>query len=469
MKPITLYASSWYYNACVHGFLEVLEHGIGTKALEEEILNTGDGTVNIPEHLLKELCVSSNQISGEVNANTELTNLAWWWISLGAKEGFINMAIREKLKAGDSNPSEIMGAVFGNLLAGPSSNYRSLGQSQWTESQKIEYLNKWFSVDREDGDICCGFCGETLNMNANERYLDNFFTMSMASNLGLSIGGFPNLVWDYNPNLPVCRVCLSLFLCFHFVRRNNFFINTNSLSVNWYLNHIVRDKLHKKYGQVHHALLEGMKMDPQLRRTLGGWGMQRIEMIQFNRDKVEYFQIPPHLSNMFLIPEISSLIGRIKNKLALDYLFKGRHEYFLKMIHKSIRQILSGKDGKDQEAKLDWADINVIIEVYQYIRLHLAKKGDVKTVNLNKLSKCAVCAPRALKEEKSGLVFRLLELTRMGKKEDVYHLLLRTFIAESKSFPVELRDAFNVKDISLFKNSIYAFIAGLISPTADKE
>ena len=462
MKEITLYPSSWYYNACVHGFLEVLGHGLGTKVVEKEILNTGDGTVNIPRHLLERMYTPAGQLGGEVLDSTELTNLAWWWISLGAGRGFLNKTIREKQETGDSNPSEIMGAVFGNLLAGPSSKYRSLGQSQWSDSKKIESLNNWFSINREEAsDIHCGFCGTAFNVDPKERYIDNFFTMSMASNLGLSVGGFPNLAWDYNPNLPVCRVCRSQFLCFHFVRENGFFINTESLSVNWHLNHLLSDKLQKERRQVHHALLGGIKLDPQLRKTLGGWGMQRIEMIQFNGDKVEYFQIPPNLSNLFLIPETSYLIGSIKNKLALDYLFKGRHEYFPDMIYKSIREILSGKSGKDPEAKLEWEDINRTLQLYRHIRINLEKRGGLKTVDLNRLSKCAINAPAALKEEKSGLVFRLLELTRMGKREDVYHLLLRTFIAESKPFPIELREAFTVDDPALFKNSIYAFIAGL--------
>lgn len=466
MEGITLYPSSWYYNACVHGFLEVLEHGLGTNTVEKEILNngdnTGDGIVRIPGHLLENMYTPLKQLGGNATAISELTSLAWWWILLGAKRGFLNKTISEKWKVGDSNPSEIMGAVFGNLLAGPASNYRSLGQSQWPDSKKIEFLNSLFSIGRkESSGVNCGFCGTTFNVNPQERNIDNFFTMSMASNLGLSVDGFPNLTWDYNPNLPVCMVCRSQFLCFHFVRKKGFFINTESHSVNWHLNRLMLDKLQKKRRPVHQALLDGIKIDPQLRKTLGGWGMQRMEMIQFNGEKVEYFQIPPYLSNLFLIPEVSYLVCNIKNKLALDYLFKGRHEYFPEMIYKSIREKLSGKNSKDPEAKLEWIDVNLVLQLYQQIRINLSGKGGLKTVDFYRLSKCAADAPSSLKEEKKGLVFRVLELTRMGKKEDVYHLLLRAFIAESKPFPDELRKAFNIDDPALFKNSIYAFIAGL--------
>ncbi|OPY56697.1 MAG: hypothetical protein A4E55_01965 [Pelotomaculum sp. PtaU1.Bin035] len=473
MKDIILYPSSWYYNACVYGFLEVLDHGLGTNKVEEKILNTDDGTARIPGYLLGKMYTPLGQLDGKFISISELTNLAWWWILLGAERGFLNKTIREKWKAGDSNSSEIMGAVFGNLLAGPASNYRSLGQSQWSDSKKIEFLNNWFSIDKEEvvkaSDVHCGFCGTAFNISSQERYIDKFFTMSMASNLGLSVDGFPNLNWDYNPNLPVCSVCRSQFLCFHFVRKKGFFINTESLLINWHINRLLSDKLQKKRGPVHQALMEGMKLDPQLRRTLGGWGMQRMEMIQFNGDKVEYFQIPPHLSNLFLIPEFSYLIGNMKNKLALDYLFKGRHEYFQEMIYKSIRERLSGQSGKDPEAKLEWGDVNLVLRLYQQIRINLSGKGGMRTVDLNRLSKCAAGAPAFLKEEKSSLVFRLLELTRMGKKEDVYHLLLRAFIAESKPFPDELRKAFNIDDAALFKNSIYAFIAGLSGHGSDIE
>jgi CRISPR-associated protein Cst1 len=475
MEEITLYPSSWYYNACVYGFLEVLEYGLKNGVVEEELIETSDGTnagaVVIPQHILEQIYSPSRQLGGEISSSTELSNLAWWWVSLSADRGFINKSAYDEWKDGNSEPSEMMNAVFGNLLAGPTSNYRSLGQSQWSESEKIAFLNHWFSFDHEDATgIRCGFCGTRFKIEPQERYFNRFFTMSMASNLGLSVGKFPNLTWDYNPNLPVCKTCRSQFLFFHLVRRNRFFINTDSHAVNWHLNHLVRNKLQQKHSPFHHALLEGMKLDPQLRQTLGAWGMQKIEMIQFNREEVDYYQIPLHLSNLFLIPEVAYLIGSITNKLALDYIFKGQHESVLDMIYKSIREELSGKKGNDPEAKLTSSETKSALQLYQHIQVNqnLSGKGGVRTVNLRELSECAANAPRILKDNKSGLVFRLLELTRMGKKEDVYHLLLRAYVAESKTFPLELRTAFTVQD-PLFKNSIYAFIASLTGKMTDFE
>lgn len=60
-----------------------------------------------------------------------------------------------------------------------------------------------------------------------------------------------------------------------------------------------------------------------------------------------------------------------------------------------------------------------------------------------------------------NLVFRLLELTRLYRKADVYHLLLRIYVAAGKEFPEQLARVFTVRDPNLFKTGIYAYISGL--------
>jgi len=55
----------------------------------------------------------------------------------------------------------------------------------------------------------------------------------------------------------------------------------------------------------------------------------------------------------------------------------------------------------------------------------------------------------------------LLELTRLNKKAEVYHLLLRTYIAKGLVFPASLANLFTVNDPEVFQTGIYDYIAGL--------
>jgi CRISPR-associated protein Cst1 len=60
-----------------------------------------------------------------------------------------------------------------------------------------------------------------------------------------------------------------------------------------------------------------------------------------------------------------------------------------------------------------------------------------------------------------GVVFRLLELIRLNKRAEVYHLLLRTYVAKGQQFPNCLAELFTINNQQLFQTGIYAYIAGL--------
>lgn len=86
----------------------------------------------------------------------------------------------------------------------------------------------------------------------------------------------------------------------------------------------------------------------------------------------------------------------------------------------------------------------------------------MNTINYGLLRKEAEEAPINLGDNRGkSLIYRLLELTRMNKKSNAYHLLLRVYITNGKSFPKHLSRLFEIEDSELFKNGIYAFVSGL--------
>ena len=105
MKDIEIYPSSWYYNACVQGFLEVLAWGLGENGpqIVEEQLLQDDGRVIIPGALAEVIFGDSSlpEPAGYdcVPVPEELggmKRIAWWWVEYGYNLGYMRKDDREK-------------------------------------------------------------------------------------------------------------------------------------------------------------------------------------------------------------------------------------------------------------------------------------------------------------------------------------------------------------------------------------
>lgn len=485
MKDIVIYPSSWYYNACVQGFLEILAWGLGDNGLQivEEKLLQDDGRVVIPGELAEAIFGDSNVPMPArfdcVPVPKELAGtkrIVWWWVGKGYDQGFIRQIDRQR----DLETSlEIVETVTRNLLVGSRNrNYNSLVQP---EQDKVMFLNDWFSrAYKENDGISCSFCGTQFVSDFKERVLDEFFTLSMSKWLGSSLSGFPNLFWNGQPNLIVCKTCRSFFLCFHLIHDNRFFINSNSFLVNWHLNRLMAGTIIKR-----RTLLNALHYDPQLRRGVSNWGLQSMEVLIFQyvrnnagriEDILNYYPLSARLAKLFLIPRLSSLIAKVSNERVWDLILTERFDYLSVIIYKSLRAYITGKQyDEDPDILNPWGrdykgqPIVNLIEFYsELIRYLEREKGGrgVAFVNVKELRNIASTAPLSLND---GLVFRLLELTRLNRKADVYHILLRLYVARDKTFPTPLSDLFTIRDSELFKNGVYAFISGLKIDSESKE
>lgn len=62
-----------------------------------------------------------------------------------------------------------------------------------------------------------------------------------------------------------------------------------------------------------------------------------------------------------------------------------------------------------------------------------------------------------------AIAFRVLELTRLGKRDEVFHMILREFVNAKEGVNHELVKAFNPKySIETFKVLVYSFMSGLL-------
>ena len=67
--------------------------------------------------------------------------------------------------------------------------------------------------------------------------------------------------------------------------------------------------------------------------------------------------------------------------------------------------------------------------------------------------------------------YRLLELVRLGKVSEAYHLILRTYISTGKEFPKELNEVFEKaqEDEEAFKANLFAYISGMTQKETKSE
>lgn len=67
-----------------------------------------------------------------------------------------------------------------------------------------------------------------------------------------------------------------------------------------------------------------------------------------------------------------------------------------------------------------------------------------------------------LRKSFQGMGYRLMEQTRAGKIDEVFHGILRLYMTSNQSFDKELLIAFKQADSEMFKVLIFSFLSGII-------
>ncbi|ADQ47255.1 hypothetical protein Calkro_2444 [Caldicellulosiruptor kronotskyensis 2002] len=68
-----------------------------------------------------------------------------------------------------------------------------------------------------------------------------------------------------------------------------------------------------------------------------------------------------------------------------------------------------------------------------------------------------------------AITFRVLELTRLGKREEVFHIILREFVNAQEEVGKDFVKAFSPKySVESFKVMVYSFLSGLLGEEKEK-
>jgi len=80
-----------------------------------------------------------------------------------------------------------------------------------------------------------------------------------------------------------------------------------------------------------------------------------------------------------------------------------------------------------------------------------------------KIEATGVRKTKALKDAFDNQGYRILELVRAGKRDEVFHSILRIFVAAKKEFPKTLVEPFKpVYSDELFKIFLFSFLSGIL-------
>ncbi|HZK44545.1 MAG TPA: type I-B CRISPR-associated protein Cas8b1/Cst1, partial [Syntrophomonadaceae bacterium] len=306
MKDVEIYPSSWYYNACVHGFLEVIAWGLGDRGkdiVEEQFLQN-DGSVLIPRELMEAIFSTEDipapsgyelrEVPDEVNT---LKRIAWWWVKISNK-------------VEDDNPEVILESTRRSMFGSNKTFYPNLLPHNQKISTK-EFLNDWFSFITE-GEVNCSFCNMPCQHAENQAEKMYFFNNCISKHLGSTLNKIPNLYWDTQPNIIMCPLCRSYMLFFHIIQEKNIYVNTELIFLNWHLNNFVEQK-YKKEKSYQQTFLEALRYDTQMRKTLGVWGLQNLELIIMEWGNITVQPITERLASLLLIPKVGNLLNLLSN------------------------------------------------------------------------------------------------------------------------------------------------------------
>ena len=166
-------------------------------------------------------------------------------------------------------------------------------------------------------------------------------------------------------------------------------------------------------------------------------------------------------------------------------------DYF-ENIKSSIRNKLKEDNVPFEELKNLHNQINDLLKEYQHLLEWAYKIIDLKGQNVSQIknlldeikgknisdliSKLNKKGYDLIKAEKTditkgieNLIFRLLEQTRHGKREEVFYTLSRIYIAAKENFPKELLEPFKpIYSDSEFKVMIFSFLNSALSKITEK-
>lgn len=367
-KYITLFPSSWFYNASVIGFLTVMENDYSND-IENKWLQD-DGTLIIPKALFETEKVDKENKEDLLKILKTYVNYEIEDVKEDNIEKYKDFAL--SMKDSDFAYKYIQ---FGLRFFSLKCEYQNFIQpNNWKDFRFSKYIKMRLDTYgiKDKNKISCGICNEI------EAFDESEFTQSKME-IGLSrfqsghskflapaLGGFPNSFWNNNSSMLVCPMCNLLTIFSHIPFSNiKYFINTTSFKTMWYMN-----KFLKNYtGNLKESLgLTFVELSQKTQMALGSWSLMNIEIINKGFDYINCYSLPIQISKILLNKNISSLLSKIHDKNILNFVISGNFKGILITIEKLIK--------KDKLTVKEKYLLKVLPELY--IKIDMLLKKEIK-------------------------------------------------------------------------------------------
>jgi hypothetical protein len=151
-----------------------------------------------------------------------------------------------------------------------------------------------------------------------------------------------------------------------------------------------------------------------------------------------------------LVKEKKDNPGELRNGLEkFEEFLKNLQQHFVKTLEFASRIT---KDEKIDKLYRRWAQKNIsdLVDKLRWAGSNVAKEKD-------------------LKEDFDKVIFRLMELTRLGKRSEVFYGIYRIFVARNKRIPEVLCEPFKpIYSDEIFKVMIFSFLSGIMEKGGEK-
>ena len=336
---ITLYPSNWLYNAGVIGFLELLN--------DHDELSENKNSLNI----------FKLPSSGEVKIPLKI---------------FENLDV-DKIFFDEKKLVSIIGK---------NKYYKNYLQSNQKELFK-EFVHS-FKNGFESGD--CQLCnnGKYLKQDEIERlksfdpsenkFLDRIqnFNMVHSSNLGPSIGEFPNGFWNCRQSTKICHVCSFIIIHQHLALhqlpdRSEIFINAPSFQLMYYLNKFIAQTFSAKNSidtQQKRTILAMSVIEYSIKTkaTIGIWASMNIEIVSkhvLKRDnkwseKIEFYSIPSETIQLISDRQITEVLSDIGEFKILNLVLNQDYSRLVETGYRLLRESMLDFEKQNKKLIDDW-------------------------------------------------------------------------------------------------------------------
>ncbi|HBG5343728.1 TPA: type I-B CRISPR-associated protein Cas8b1/Cst1 [Clostridioides difficile] len=327
----------------------------------------------------------------------------------------------------------------------------------------------------------CEMCG--LYKGILDEYSESNFAP-----LGVSTNNARNMFWNQEYVSSICDVCKLILFCTPagatYTRKNYLineenefylFVNTDtSINELFERNNSLKaqkseysdSKDENPFNQLIKSIVEENKLKSE-------WQLRNILFVEFKASidskkcKINYFNIPTYLARFFVKEnkKIQSIYDYKLKSNVLDLLLKNKDLKHL--INNTLRNIV--KSNLESNTKSNISGLSCFNVVQLRTILNNYKRGVYK-MDYKKLRKiyesgCEIhdyYIDKNAKNKIEGITYKILNLIKVGNKNDFMQTILRIFSPSEKTLPEEILQIFVEEDLD-FESVGYAFVTGLIS------